>query len=302
MILGNIRCSDEVMEKFKEVTSELGVESQGIALQKLIDVYNFQCEKISLGNRKSEIDKFEGYVSLITDMFMVNIQQAEHMEETVRSDFASRLNSKEQIIIDLQGKIAEYQQLIKSTGEEQSELSKLNKEYDKTIQNFAQLNAALMESNESYKDKLATMEKQLQDEQIKSQSYHTLTEECNTLKVTNNTLENEITELSLQLRDSKSKYDSMQEQDAIKLEKALITQSKEYEQRITDLQNKHDTEIKNLKKQYNALDTDSKKEIRELQHELQHLHDEKQKEIDMYQDKYLHMVERLQDAQNIKNI
>ena len=105
----SFRLNDETHEKFKEIAMELGGNQQQV-MAKLIEAYNFQKGKVILTEKKSDIEQFENYVSCLVQMYMRILEDNQNIVATVRTEFQSSLQSKDETIKDLQAKLKEVKE------------------------------------------------------------------------------------------------------------------------------------------------------------------------------------------------
>ena len=78
------RIDDETAEKIKTICTEMG-EGQQVAFSRLIEAYEMQKKKVSLGDDKEQVEQFEAYISILTRMFMETVETKHNMKETVRN-------------------------------------------------------------------------------------------------------------------------------------------------------------------------------------------------------------------------
>ena len=100
----SFRLTEETSNKFKEIAQSIGGNQQE-TLAKLIEVYEFQAGKNVVQNKREEIERFEGYATSLTRMYMDAIEEANDARVIVRSEFEALLKSKDQMIIELQQNI-----------------------------------------------------------------------------------------------------------------------------------------------------------------------------------------------------
>ena len=100
----SFRLTEETSNKFKEIAQSIGGNQQE-TLAKLIEVYEFQAGKNIVQNKREEIERFEGYATSLTRMYMDAIEEANDARVIVRSEFEALLKSKDQMIIELQQNI-----------------------------------------------------------------------------------------------------------------------------------------------------------------------------------------------------
>lgn len=100
----SLRLSDEVMEKLKEITADLGGNQQH-AMEKLMEVYDKEQMRVSNSGVQENMDIFEGYMSMLSGMYLTALKTNQDMRELVREEFKEKLESKDKIILDLQERL-----------------------------------------------------------------------------------------------------------------------------------------------------------------------------------------------------
>ncbi len=116
-----IRADEETKAKFKAIAETF--ENNGIALESLLNAYEMQTAKDTLAVRRTDIDDFDIHLQAISSAFLHSLEIAENTTERVRAEFQSRLESKDRTISDLQQKLHQAEQAMK-TADEQAESAK----------------------------------------------------------------------------------------------------------------------------------------------------------------------------------
>lgn len=139
----SIRADDETYEKFKKLaTNEFG--NQGQCLTALINIYETETSKVSLVERKMEIESFQDYLNKISGLFLTSLQLNNDAEGRIRDEFARQLTSKDKTIEDLQSKI------IKITSEKDIITEKYNDTVVKSEESSKRV-LELTDSNNTFK-------------------------------------------------------------------------------------------------------------------------------------------------------
>lgn len=236
------RVYDETQSKIKEITKELGGNQQQ-AFSKLLEAYEFQKGKVILADRKKDVEDFENYVTILTRMYMGSLEENQNVTETVRAEFDAMLKSKDNTIIELQGKLkalndkveeykVEAKEVTNSNQTYMNNCSVLEKELDEKITNYEsiiadkdKLNQALSESYTELKarvDKMAAEQEQLE-----------------LIKEENKGLVKSYTELKEALKVDKMGH-----------EKALLERDKEYNKSLQEIEKQHKEEIDKYQAKY----------------------------------------------------
>lgn len=227
----SFRIDDETSEKFKEIAQKIGGNQQE-TLAKLIEAFEFQQGKAILTEKKADIEQFERYISAITNMFMLSLENNQNITETVRTEFIATLRSKEDIIIDLQEKIKILKQ-----GQE-TELLKTKEITEQNKALYSELELAKKDINDLYerlKEKdtlnhaLDDTIKELKEKLLNaSESITSMNEFKSKLadeKALKNDLQAEINNLRNELEQQKLKSELEKQQ-------ALLEQEREHEKQL----------------------------------------------------------------------
>lgn len=279
----SFRINDETAKKFKEISHTIEC-SQQETLAKLIEAYEFQSGKAVLTNKRSEIEQFERYVNALTRMYMGSLEENQNLAETVRTEFDALLQSKDDVIQDLQKRIkAVIEQ------KEQAELK---------AKACCEENAELKKELESYQNNanahMESLQSMLNDKDNLNQS---LSDICNNLKLKINNMEQEAQKsaaLEKALSGMELKYEQVQKDSAFwEKEARRILSLNE------DTVNKLKQREKDLLKQQReeaalALEKAILKIEKKYQNEMLELKEQQFKEADNYQKRYVQLLESIQ--------
>ena len=161
-----MRLTDETFEYIKKLAAQLGGNQQH-AVSELLRVYEGQAEKDALPAGVEQLEEFENYQAKMHDVFMDLIRSRNDAVELARVDFAKQLDTKDEIIAELQKNLKD----IKSGEEGATEKAEsLRKEYDelkeKMQSEIDKLTSDLKESEgkcKELKEQLSDMKKELSE-------------------------------------------------------------------------------------------------------------------------------------------
>ncbi len=183
MGIKSFRIDDQTSEKFKEISNEISGNQQE-TMAKLIEAYEFQKGKMVLVEKRNDIDQFEKYISCLTNMYMRSLEDNQNITDTVRTEFQSQLQVKDNLISELQKKLEENKNVVAAATQEakqekqQSEILKAELERLKEmLKEKEKLNIALEDNCKDLKAKneqLPHLEQELKD--IKN-NYHQISQE-----------------------------------------------------------------------------------------------------------------------------
>lgn len=287
----SFRIDDETAEKFKEISSAIGGNQQQ-TLAKLIEAYQFQAGKVILTNRKDDIDRFEKYISCLTNMYMRSLEDNQNITDSVRTEFDALLNSKDTIIQNLQSELTKAQQLREEAVIKSKTYSEEN----------ARLNNLLNRQEKEYHTRLNDLQDMLAD---KDSLNKTLTDSCNSLKAKIESMERateQLSSLQEELEQLKKKHEKVTQEHS-NLEQRLRQEQELYSKSITNLQQHEKDALSQFKEQSQlAIEKAILETERKHQEQIQEIRKQHQAEIDKYQQKYLSLLEQIQQNRGNEDI
>lgn len=100
----SFRLTDDVMAKFQEFQKELGY-TQDQALSTLVRSFEMEKAKNEIPDRETEIRNFQMKANELVEAFLHSLQLNLDAETRIRGEVALQLQTKDNTIIDLQGKV-----------------------------------------------------------------------------------------------------------------------------------------------------------------------------------------------------
>ena len=101
----SFRITEATADKIKEIAAEIGGNQQQ-TLSKLIEAYELQKGKAVLTDKKADIETFENYNNAIVRMYMTALENGQNATNLAKTQFEAQLNSKDNVIQDLQKQLA----------------------------------------------------------------------------------------------------------------------------------------------------------------------------------------------------
>lgn len=245
----SFRADTETFEKFKQLAEgEFG--NQGQCLSALINLYETENSKAILVNRGLEIESFQDYLNKISSLFLTSLQLNQDAEGRIRAEFERQLTSKDNTIIDLQTKIDELatskdafeesSKLLEGENKKlQTKVSELEGIKEKQIYDF---NSALVDKdslNKALTDSLN--ERKVEIEALRT-SGADATERLKKLE----SIETENNQLKISLESLKNEIERQKELAEIAKDKALTILEKDHQQDIKKLNEHHNDKIQDL--------------------------------------------------------
>lgn len=135
------RVTEAMEQKIKDITDELGDGySQKDAFLKMIAAYELQRAKGVFGEDAKIIEEIESYTNMIMKSFLVQVENKQHLEKTIGAKYDSLLVSKDQVIQELQQRMAMLSEEKKNAEQENETTQELygqlltkNEELDKQV-------------------------------------------------------------------------------------------------------------------------------------------------------------------------
>lgn len=205
----SFRISDETAEKFKEVAGELGGNQQD-TLSKLIETYYVQKGKMALPEKQGDIEKFEGYVKCLTNLYMRSLEDSRDQREVIKEEFYGQLTAKDGLIEGLQGRLQEAE---KKAKEEAAGAKRWKEKLEHLEQKVAAIQKEADLKVEGAQGMLAdkealveTLKKANQELEEKAESFRKERERWEDLDEERNSLKQENIQLKEQLQEQKYKH------------------------------------------------------------------------------------------------
>ena len=159
-----MRLTDETFEYIKKLAAQLGGNQQH-AVSELLRVYEGQAEKDSLPAGAEQLEEFENYQAKMHDIFMNLIRSRNDAAELARVDYAKQLDTKDEIICELQNSL---KNLKSGEGDAKEKAETLSKEYEELKKDMQdqidRLKKELKESedkNDEIKKQISSMKEEL---------------------------------------------------------------------------------------------------------------------------------------------
>ena len=173
-----MRLTDETFEYIKKLAAQLGGNQQH-AVSELLRVYEGQIEKDALPAGAEQLEEFEKYQAKMHDIFMDLIRSRNDAADLARVDFAKQLDTKDDIICELQKNLKDLK-----AGEDGA----------------AEKAESLRKENDELKQKMQDEIEHLKEELEKSK------EECNELKEQVSSIKEELAEAKKNESDIRKLY------------------------------------------------------------------------------------------------
>lgn len=277
----SFRIDDETNEKLKLIMKDF--PNQNLALQKMVEVYEFQQGKESIADRKADIEEFEKYVSCLVRMYMTSLESNQNQKELIRGEFDSQLRILKEKLEATRQEKDEISLKLKKYASENEDLKQVNErlstEYKAKIEDLQDMLKEKEESNKLLKSAGVELKEKVEQMKADVEQNKVLCQELDSLKIKYDKLETTYKSLQAESSHEKEKYEK-ELAETKKYENEVIERVKAQEQFTLD------KKILELEKQH--------------QNQIQQLKEEQQKEIDKYQKKYLALLEQIEKIREEK--
>lgn len=258
----SFRITDSTADKIKEIAAEIGGNQQQ-TLSKLIEAYELQKGKAILADKRTDIETFESYINAITRMYMSVLEDNQNVTNLVRVEFEAQLNSKDNVIQDLQKQLT----TAKETEQEATAQAEGLKEEN------ARLNKHIESLIDEFEAKTKDLQGMLAD---KSNLNKALNETIDQMKMQNTGMEEkskQVEALKEELEQCKGKLnEAIKDKDQMQLqhEKNILALEKKLQQEKTK-------EVEKYQNMYFSLLQEKKQDKQEQQQEQQQQEQEQPK-------------------------
>lgn len=230
----SFRVTEEARDRLNQVVKSEGWQNQDIALNKLIDLYEIEQAKITISERKTEIEDFENHLQALSEIYRISLQLNQDAEERVKNACRQTLDSQQKIIENLQKEKEQLQAEKEHLGEYQEKNQDLKKENERLLSEIKKTEALHIHAEERLK---------------------------------------EHTKLRDNYREMKDFYEN-EKKEKQKLEDEQRTSEAEQKLELLELRTSHQEEIENLKNLQHEAESKATEEYKALFRELEELRKE----------------------------
>lgn len=199
-----IRASEEVSERFKALTENMGL-TQGAALEKILSAYDDIAWKASVPDRAKEAEELEGLMRRILAIYQNAVEMNKNSEDNIRELYRKQIelkdsqiealremikeaSVKDKVIKELQTELLKHQQdaavkndyinELKGKLEQQTEIienaKKLTEQNDLLAKENAEYKAKLTDIEQTHKEELLNIKMKSQEEVQKIQENYSV--------------------------------------------------------------------------------------------------------------------------------
>ena len=133
------RITSTTNDKFKELAQSFGFTQEEM-LSNLISTYELENAKALIINREKEIDEFQSHVSRLVNIYLNSLELNQNSENRIHEKYSNEINSKAEIINNLQEKLLEKDKQLSSL---KTLLQDISKDYDKSSEEIKSIKDTL---------------------------------------------------------------------------------------------------------------------------------------------------------------
>lgn len=100
----SFRVTEDVADKLKAICEEVG--NQNAALESMIAAYEVQSARAVLVERQTDISDYDSHIQALQRAFLRSVELSENAENRVRREFQRQLDEKDEMIAELQERVA----------------------------------------------------------------------------------------------------------------------------------------------------------------------------------------------------
>lgn len=240
----SFRIDDATAERFKEISKKIEGNQQE-TLAKLIETYEFQSGKAILTDKAADIGEFEKYVTILTRMYMSSLEDNQNITATVRTEFDAFLQSKDDVIRNLQEQLNQSKQMTKEAREKEKQMQDENKQLTDTITGLQTALTDKDDKNQILSDLCNNLQSQVNAMQEAAAQTDVLQEQVKNLEDERDKAIREYTALQEQMKQ-------VQQQAQFAMDKALLDADRAHQEQLQQTINEYQSQYLQLLKQLHS--------------------------------------------------
>ena len=237
-LVRSVRADKKTFERLAKLADEFG-ESQGAALEALINLWDTQQAKGALAGRKSDVEDFDSHLHALQRAFLHSLDLAQNAEARALDNYRATLESKDQVIKGLQDRVAALEAQAQTT---QQEMAKAVQDRDAAVKATAAAQAAQKAAEDAKDSALSSVA----DKQAIIEALNQKLVEAASTASTNETASQKLAELQI-------KYDAMRASYQAEAEIAKVKAETERERAVREAEANAQSTIIELMRQVNDL-------------------------------------------------
>ena len=250
--------------KFKELAQSLGF-TQDEMLNNLLVSYELENAKALIHNREKEIDEFQSIMNRAINIYLNSLELNQNSELRIKEKYSNEINSKAEIINNLQEKLLEKDKQLSSL---KTLLQDISKDYDKSSEEIKSVKDTL-ETKENliieYKEKIDALTSLVTEYRGYKEDYLNLKSKYESSLQKNSDIKYELKELRLE----KSNLEKTIE--------IINNQLQEYKDNINQIKLEHKESIAEKNNEINKMQKDFEENLLKENEKLKlHLQEEKE--------------------------
>ena len=232
----NFRIDSDTADRFRTFCEEAGL-NQAQGFDHIMSVLEMDKAKAAVPERMTEIEEFERHTKAMLSAYLGSLEIAKSTEERVLEQFRSKLESKDETIMDLQNRLKEQMDLVIEARKESMELAE-EKMVTEEERKAAVERMRAAETSAADKEKISNMlQIKLAEAEEKLERYPEVKAEA--------------TKLAEDLAAANRKYQELEKDKKIELERTVAAEEKKADQRVADVQKAADQSMIEAERKFN---------------------------------------------------
>lgn len=303
----SFRVTPDIVEKVKEITDGLGKgATQQEAFAKMIEAYEMQQAKITLGEDGKVVEEFEQYINVISRLFLQVMENKQMLEKTIGAQYEALIVSKDKVIQELQEKVeglsTEKSEAVRDAEsarddnrEQRIKIRELEEKVEGQQKDFAEKLKDKDELNESFRVNCTDLRKKNEEMTATVERAEQILSENKELKSGIQDMKKQEEVLQGELKNVQADKTAAEEAHQKSLQQLKEKMELESEKRLLEQKQQYAVQIEAVRKEAQAEVDSYQKKYMDQVAEIEAVRKEAQTKIDKYQEKYLKLLERMEE-------
>lgn len=222
----SIRASEETTMRFKELSEQFPNSAE--CLKAMINAYEMSQAKGVLSGQETYINDFQSHLDSIMRAYISVLDLNANAENRIRDDFKASLESKDKIILDLQGKLAKAEENATSINDQNKKLESQIAELTAKLEQSETAKQSAITASDAQKVTIDTLNEKLNNAVEKAEQAEELKKDLAAADQRSIKAEKELQEL-------KHANEIASERAEIDKEKAVLAERSKATERIQEL-------------------------------------------------------------------
>lgn len=294
----NFRIDTDTAAQFRDFCEMNGM-NQAQGFDHIMQIVELDKAKTTIPARATEIEEFERHTKALITAYLNGLEVAESTEERVLEQFRSKIESKDQTIIELQQRVKAKEELAVAANTAAMEAENRAAAADQIAKAATEKEKTALAAAKDKEEINSMLAGKLKDAEAKLTEYPELKKE-------NEKLQSELAKALQTIKDNQKDAELAQERavSAVQIEKerAVAAMEKTCSEKVSAAEKEHAEKMAKAEREHSektaAMEKDYKGELKELRQKLDTLNDER---IEL-RDKIAELKSELLAIKNAKNV